>query len=147
MSKASSQPLLERIAENPFYVLELPVDSPRMEVEQLIARIEGAIRARFPQLFRIFIRPVAGTRRKVQQRKTTCLLRAATLGAAGKGETAGEEPTALPVTETARQTPSGARPHKRTQGAEPKGAGARRVTRPSPRVGCSRRPVTDALEE
>jgi cation diffusion facilitator family transporter len=32
------------------------------EVEQLIARIEGSIQARFPQLFRIFIRPVAGSR-------------------------------------------------------------------------------------
>jgi divalent metal cation (Fe/Co/Zn/Cd) transporter len=32
------------------------------EVEQLIGRIEGSIQARFPQLFRIFIRPVAGSR-------------------------------------------------------------------------------------
>jgi cation diffusion facilitator family transporter len=31
------------------------------EVEQLIRRIEQAMRARYPQLFRVFIRPVSGT--------------------------------------------------------------------------------------
>ena len=42
--------------------VEIDEDLRVPEVEQLIARIEGAIQARFPQLFRIFIRPVAGAR-------------------------------------------------------------------------------------
>jgi len=42
--------------------VEIDEDLRVPEVEQLIARIEGAIRSRYPQLFRIFIRPVAGTR-------------------------------------------------------------------------------------
>jgi cation diffusion facilitator family transporter len=43
--------------------VEIDEDLRVPEVEQLIHRIEEAIRARFPQLFRIFIRPVAGSRR------------------------------------------------------------------------------------
>ena len=43
--------------------VEIDEDLRVPEVEQLIHRIEDAIRARFPQLFRIFIRPVAGARR------------------------------------------------------------------------------------
>ncbi|HKU93480.1 MAG TPA: cation diffusion facilitator family transporter [Sphingomicrobium sp.] len=43
--------------------VEIDEDLRVPEVEQLIHRIEDAIRARFPQLFRIFIRPVAGSRR------------------------------------------------------------------------------------
>ncbi len=43
--------------------VEIDEDLRVPEVEQLIARIEAAIRGRFPQLFRIFIRPVAGARR------------------------------------------------------------------------------------
>ena len=42
--------------------VEIDEDLRVPEVEQLIARIEGAIRSRYPQLFRIFIRPVAGAR-------------------------------------------------------------------------------------
>ena len=42
--------------------VEIDEDLRVSEVEQLIARIEGAIRSRYPQLFRIFIRPVAGAR-------------------------------------------------------------------------------------
>jgi cation diffusion facilitator family transporter len=42
--------------------VEIDEDLRVPEVEQLIARIEGSIQARFPQLFRIFIRPVAGAR-------------------------------------------------------------------------------------
>ena len=42
--------------------VEIDEDLRVPEVEQLIARIEGAIQARFPQLFRIFIRPVVGAR-------------------------------------------------------------------------------------
>jgi len=42
--------------------VEIDEDLRVPEVEQLIARIEGAIRSRYPQLFRIFIRPVAGVR-------------------------------------------------------------------------------------
>jgi divalent metal cation (Fe/Co/Zn/Cd) transporter len=43
--------------------VEIDEDLRVPEVEQLIARIEAAIRSRYPQLFRIFIRPVAGARR------------------------------------------------------------------------------------
>ena len=43
--------------------VEIDEDLRVPQVEQLIHRIEDAIRARFPQLFRIFIRPVAGARR------------------------------------------------------------------------------------
>jgi cation diffusion facilitator family transporter len=43
--------------------VEIDEDLRVPEVEQLIHRIEDAIRARFPQMFRIFIRPVAGARR------------------------------------------------------------------------------------
>jgi cation diffusion facilitator family transporter len=42
--------------------VEINEDLRVPEVEQLIARIEQAIRSRFPQLFRIFIRPVAGAK-------------------------------------------------------------------------------------
>jgi cation diffusion facilitator family transporter len=42
--------------------VEIDEDLRVPEVEQLIARIEESIQARFPQLFRIFIRPVAGAR-------------------------------------------------------------------------------------
>lgn len=42
--------------------IEIDEDLRVPQVEQLIARIEESIRSRFPQLFRIFIRPVAGTR-------------------------------------------------------------------------------------
>jgi cation diffusion facilitator family transporter len=41
--------------------IEIDEDLRVPEVERLIARIEEAIRSRFPQLFRIFIRPVAGS--------------------------------------------------------------------------------------
>jgi hypothetical protein len=44
----------------------------------------------------------------------------------GKGEKVEQEPTALPVTEVARQTPSGARPR----------IGMIRTARPYPGVGC-----------
>ena len=42
--------------------VEIDEDLRVPEIEQLIARIEESIQARFPQLFRIFIRPVAGAR-------------------------------------------------------------------------------------
>jgi cation diffusion facilitator family transporter len=42
--------------------VEIDEDLRVPEVEQLIGRLEQSIRSRFPQLFRIFIRPVAGAR-------------------------------------------------------------------------------------
>ena len=41
--------------------VEIDEDLRVPDVERLIARIEESIRSRFPQLFRIFIRPVAGS--------------------------------------------------------------------------------------
>jgi cation diffusion facilitator family transporter len=42
--------------------VEIDEDLRVPDVERLIARIEESIRSRFPQLFRIFIRPVAGSK-------------------------------------------------------------------------------------
>jgi divalent metal cation (Fe/Co/Zn/Cd) transporter len=37
------------------------------QVERLIQRIEDAMRSRFPQLFRVFIRPVSGSAKQAAQ--------------------------------------------------------------------------------
>jgi cation diffusion facilitator family transporter len=46
--------------------IEIDEDLRVPQVEQLIGRIEQSIRSRYPQLFRIFIRPVAGAHRPQQ---------------------------------------------------------------------------------
>src|SRR5437660_1905032 len=74
---------------------------------------------------------------KCHRKQTACPVRRA-----GKGETVGQEPTARPATEAARQTPPGARPNR---GGTP--GNRQRCFRVVARVGRARRSVTDVPEE